>query len=384
MVMSTKSHKPLARSQQHVSIKTVLSSLINIQEHQKKIESLRKRWHATSIAEEDFITAFNWSELFDMSDVPKQAQEYVNSCQRTRPLYKFRKELARYITKEVCKNPVTCDSYGSEKASSDIDVTIDGHIWHIRQGLITYIAITKFLEGIFKGVPFFQDEKGKLSLRKVFHFFDINFYLSNFAIMKHEDLPDNKLSSYFLSTAYTTSDQDYKNQFYYAFVDIVNKHNEISGSVEDTYLNKVNTISIMLSNGIGTTSEQNHLIDLLSVISLYEDECYHTQGAFFHVVMMIQRKKVFDDISENKEVFKRMMQASALENLAFAYTHFSVEPKRIKYLMRCNDAIKRLEETGFYSAQEIVIKPIAIEKIKTVTPLFKMIRTYIDQFLRKE
>lgn len=386
--MSTTKHRPPARSTKHVSIKTVLDRTNTVADHRQHAQAFRARWDAIRVS--DPTIGFDvWSHMFDTSHVPGDAIPYVDKCYKTKPLYKFRTDLAEYISSRVCTFPVTCKSYGSTKASSDIDVTIDGNILHIRQGLLTYIVICKFLREIFSHDPIFQGASDSFDIKKVFHFFDINFYLSNFAIKKHESLPDDMLSSYHLSTSYTrkrlASEGDHsKNQYYYAFVDIVRKNDDVNGdsdttiaqAIDDVYLNKINKINILLTHD---HEDSNVIVDNLSIVSTFEDECYHTQGAFFHVVMMMQRKIQFRDIREHLDVFVKMMYASAMENLSFAFTHYDTPTKRNKYIDRYNDALERI--SAYVPAKELLLKPIDAERLRSSNPLHSMIRKAIQNFV---
>jgi hypothetical protein len=276
---------------------------------------------------------------------------------------------------------VTCASYGSTKASSDIDVTIDGHIYHIRQGLITYIMIMKFLKEIFGHVELFQNAKSQYDVKKVLHFFDINFYLSNFAIKHDESLPDNRLSSYHLSTAYSQG-VNVPSQFSYAFNDIMRKNKEVNedpDEQEDTYLNRINKINILLTHG--HDDDSNKIVNNLSIISTFEDECYHTQGAFFHVVMMLQRKIQFIDISENVSTYVNMMYASAYENITLAFTHFDSLSKRTKYVTRYNDAVKRIAQ--HVSEERVGLVEVEPSKLRSTDKLHSIIRKSL-QSLQKQ
>jgi hypothetical protein len=85
-------------------------------------------------------------------------------------------------------------------------------------------------------------------------------------------------------------------------------------------------------------TNENKLIDLISQLALYEDECYVTQGAFIHVVYMTQKKKPFHQTlnDRTRSIFLNFMICSILENLHFAISHPG--RSRGKYLMRVFDA----------------------------------------------
>ena len=322
--------------------------------------------------------------MFSLVNVPIDAVPYVDECLKSKPLYKFRQELSQYITQKLCTYPVTCKSYGSTKSSSDIDVTIDGHILHIRQGLLAYVAINKFIKEVFEHDTIFHNEQGVFDVKKVYHFFDINFYLSNFGIKKSEELPDDLLSSYYLSKVYdraTSNEKNIKSQFYYSFIDILRKNKEINDTdikeeEEDVYLNKVNKINILLSNSY---DDADKIVENLSIVSTFEDECYHTQGAFFHVVLMKQRGIQFRDVSEHLDVYVNMMYASALENLSFAFTHFDVPSKRNKYLDRYNDAVIKIQE--WVPEHQVKLKNIDKNRIRASGTLHTLIRKSIQSFV---
>lgn len=371
-------HQPIKRSTRHISAKYVVSLNANIQPYIEKAEYFRKKWEALKVVDDIIQPTKHWSEIFDMSSVPHEAFSPVNECKKSHPLYRFRDEVATFIAKNICHGDVKCESYGSTKASSDIDVTIQSSIQHINKTIIVYIKICKFLEYIFGSDHFFEN------LRQVFNFFDVNFYLSNFAIKREDGLPDNMLSSYILSTAYEPiAYEGMNNQFYYACIDIIYKNHEVNRSFdveEDAYINSVQQFNILAQQAKEVSSD-NMLIDVLSRISTYEDECYHTQGAFFHVVMMMQRKIKFKDIKEHREIFANMLYASALENLTFAYTHFASVPKRNKYLDRYNDALSRLVKLLGTPPHSLRLPPITSSNA-TMTHIFNILRKYIPKFVR--
>ena len=374
-------HQPVKRSVRHVSAKYVISSTANIQPFLEKAEYLRKKWQAMKIVEDEMIKPEKqWSEMFDMSSIPLEAFDSVNQCMKSHPLYRFRQDVATYIATNICQGEVKCESYGSTKASSDIDVTIQSSLEDINNTIVVYIKICKFLEYIFETDSFFAD------LRQVFTFFEVNFYLSNFAIKHHEKLPNDHLSSYILSTAYEpiVYEGGINNQFYYACIDILYKNYEVNKSfeaIEDAYINNVEHFRILAKLAREVNSD-NKLIDLLSRISTFEDECYHTQGAFFHVVMMMQRKIKFKDIKEHAEVFANMMYASALENLTFAYTHFAIVSKRNKYIARYKDALKQIMKELDVPLKDLRLPFILEDEVTKVSSIFNILRKHIPKFVR--
>jgi hypothetical protein len=193
----------------------------------------------------------------------------------------------------------------------------------------------------------------------VFHFFDLNFYLSNFAIKKRPGASDNLLSSYILSTAYgpyiIKDSTQIRNQSQYAVSEIFDTQTgtSMNQDVRDAmYVNNVEKVVALINRLRDSGAVQNvynMIVDMLSQISLYEDECYHTQGAFFHVVLMMQRKINFIDVHRNSVMFNlyiEMLYTSALENLSFAMTHKKYPAKVAKYVHRVNDALHRISEAA--------------------------------------
>lgn len=387
------SRRSVARSTHHISVRDVLAKKVNIAKQQSKIEELRHMWEAIRTLEPDLNLTLTWSQMFPIPKKEfadnKRVLELLNSCQKSRALYRFREALSHHLTSVLCETPIMCKSYGSEDASSDIDVTIIGDNKHLNESLITYVRITKFLTHVFADDPLFTNPStSRFRLKNVFHFFDINFYLSNFAVKINESDPDDYLSSYILSTAYsTTFNQEINNQYYYAFIEILYKNYQDDGEhdaeMDDQYINSYLQFTVMAQKA-QDNSDANQLIDILSKVSTFEDECYHTQGAFFHVVMMMQRKIQFKDIAENRDVFIKMMYASAFENIVFAYTHFDHVSKREKYLYRYRDALRNIELHRDVKQDHIpsVIRPVAVKTV-TKNQLNKIIQRYAVHFLRE-
>jgi hypothetical protein len=292
-----------------------------------------------------------WAERFSISP---DKDPRLDACQKSRPLYRFRAELANYLTNHVCSDPIKCRSFGSDTASSDIDVTIDGGLQLVENALYTYIRIRKFLELVFAHDTLLTERPVD-----VFHFFDLNFYLSNFAIKKRPGASDNLLSSYILSTAYgpyiIKDSTQIRNQSQYAVSEIFDTQTgtSMNQDVRDAmYVNNVEKVVALINRLRDSGAVQNvynMIVDMLSQISLYEDECYHTQGAFFHVVLMMQRKINFIDVHRNSVMFNlyiEMLYTSALENLSFAMTHKKYPAKVAKYVHRVNDALHRISEAA--------------------------------------
>lgn len=81
--------------------------------------------------------------------------------------------------------------------------------------------------------------------------------------------------------------------------------------------------------------DADELIDAVSILSTLDEECYHTQGAYVHVVMCMMSRNE----SITKQLTKEMLVASMLENMCFAFTH---PTKGNKYLGRVADACRWL------------------------------------------
>ena len=72
-----------------------------------------------------------------------------------------------------------------------------------------------------------------------------------------------------------------------------------------------------------------------------EDETYHTQGSFFHVVLQLQKKIRMEFTTESDMLF--LLECSLIENLCFAFTRANFRAKSDKYRMRVNDASTRIK-----------------------------------------
>lgn len=301
-----------------------------------------------------------WSERFDSKDTPE-----LEEFKASQPVYIFRQKLSDFLIEHVCTSPVHCVSFGSKKASSDIDVTIDGGIKHILRALYTYIKIRSFINIVFQKDDVFVNQP-----HDVFHFFDLNYYLSNFAIKYDDGLPNDLLSSYILSTAYGreygNDPTKTRNQVFYTIYDIHIQGKPANPSQiarDELYANNVFNVVSRVKQLHSQESDQqvikNEIIDLLSQISTYEDECYHTQGAFFHVVLMMQRKIEFRDIHEYHDIFVNMLYTSAVENMAFAYTHRDQHKKMVKYITRVNDALHRIQQV-LPKSTKLILQPLPL------------------------
>lgn len=257
----------------------------------------------------------------------------MKNAANTDKLYIFRDALVSFIKGKICSETTLCKSYGTTKVTSNVDITLSNDE-HIMFCFVTLQNIQEFLKNIFYDDTIFY-YNGKFALFKVTTFFDINFYLSNFEIKRKAN--NNKLSllNYYLSNNYNSSGV-VPSQYIYAFYEYDNKNiRTIEASESNEYEIAVTKIEDLESKKLQDQSKIDELIDLFSIVSTFEDECYHTQGAFFHVVLMMQRGMNFENDEETSEVFNNMLSASIIENLCFAYTH---PHKQEKYLSRVNDA----------------------------------------------
>lgn len=212
---------------------------------------------------------------------------------------------------------------------------------------------------IFKDDVLFQN-KGKFKLKLVHKFFDINFYLSNFELVKDASFGKNNFNRYFISNCYNNNRaKNLINQYYFAFLEflIFEYKNKKLKQKPFLYNNKSNkrymNMGYKIQNILDTRND-NEVVNLTSSFSIYEEESYHTQGSYFHIVMMLQKKIEF--IIENKNDlinYKNILSASIIENLCFAY----IKSKKEKYLSRVKDGLDRLRKQGirrvlFYSLQK--------------------------------
>ena len=304
-------------------------------------------------------TCPRWCEL--------QESGKLGNAQKTQ-LYDFRESLVNYVKKKIC---LQCVDFGSKNLTSNVDVTLN-HV-DIQVNINTLREIQGFLTQLFEAVCMFQtsDEDGEqfVDLYKVSRFFDLNFYLTNFALT----LPKKRYATSNTYGIYISRSQEDRlpmSQYVYAFHEILYNlnlagANVYSGIYKQTYDHLITIITRDISpatlkqektgysNLIGKISgvidqirsftsvqnpsysqqdKVNELYDLVSLLSTLEDECYHTQGSYFHVVLAMQAK-------QNVDLTPQMLCASAIENLCFAYSHRS---KSNKYMTRVFDALKRM------------------------------------------
>jgi hypothetical protein len=287
-------------------------------------------------------------------------------------LYNFRESLVNFIKTNICTQ---CVDYGSKNLTSNVDVTLN-HV-DIQVNINTLRQIQGFLTQLFDKVCMFQtsDEDGEkfVDLYKISRFFDLNFYLTNFALT----LPNrgyaisNSYGTYSLAPPSPKQNRVPISQYVYAFHEVLYNlnlegANIYSGIYKQTYddliaiitgdmspsilkqdkpgySNLVGKISFLIeqikvitSQGSNIENKVNELYDHVSLLSTLEDECYHTQGSYFHVVLAMQAKQ-----EVLLTLTPQMLCASAIENLCFAYSHRS---KSNKYMFRVFDAIDRIKK----------------------------------------
>ena len=298
----------------------------------------------------------SWSQLFGTCsytpDEPQPQPGYPCPSNDLRKLYDFRNNLFNYIKQNICDSPynTSCKRIGSMKYSSDIDVGIspndDGfnsELWKLG----SLISIKTFL------VEFFKKDIDTIS-----RFFDMNFYLSGYALQKdttylkideaqplHGQTKNLNLNSCIISTS--------QNQTKYAFYDIVyTLHHDKKKPVVNTedYMALVSHIGrlkheYIIEDNINPEQIQRSgdaIIDAISQLSTAEDETYHTQGAYFHVVLQMQLNYTID-YKDSVNEMATLLKNSFVENLCFAYTHYD-KGKAKKYLDRVADAWSRIED----------------------------------------
>lgn len=287
----------------------------------------------------------SWSEMLGTCPYPPQ-ENNCNLRKNLKTLYAFRNDLFDYIDTYVCSSPYrsSCERIGSLNYSSDIDVSItfgdeseDAELWKL--GSLNSIKV--FL------VEFFKKDIGTIS-----RFFDMNFYLTGYAIThdtRNIDFQkvdsENKtinLSDYVISTS--------PEQLKYAFFELTYQDETAKKEKPVVSSEDYNELVALISNlkrGYKEASNDdkatkgNHVIDAISQLSTAEDETYHTQGSYFHVVLQMQKKYniAYDETTVNKML--HLLRNSFVENLCFAYTHHE-KGKSPKYLNRVIDAWERM------------------------------------------
>jgi hypothetical protein len=214
-------------------------------------------------------------------------------------LANFREKLLNILS-NICEEDSLHDSFlyscGSTKMDSDLDISVAGCRF------FTNVKALMTVSGFINKINIFESDT------YFYNFFDMHFYLSNFGIIRNDN--------YVIST-------DYETQMMYAFM----KHKDFD---KQAYFDLAFRIAQNMY------SSENTIINLLSQLSLYENDSYKTQGAFFHVVLLLQQGR------ENLPITDEMFMISCIENLCFAYKHF--EYRRDKYISRAFDALDRIKK----------------------------------------
>jgi hypothetical protein len=132
--------------------------------------------------------------------------------------------------------------------------------------------------------------------------------------------------------------------------------------------------NLLLHTDKDTNIKNDEVINLTSALSLYEDGSYHTQGSYFHIVMMIQKKIKFKiRTARDKEIYKNLLSASIIENLCFSFVY---PKKRDKYLSRVKDALDRLKKYK-------IKNKLFIQLEKDITNIKIQIQIQIHRILHK-
>ena len=108
--------------------------------------------------------------------------------------------------KGICNRPpVSCRALGRTELTSDFDVMIEGP--DMQANLNAELTIEWMLTKTFLRDSFFwaNPDAPSFDLKRVLEFFDINFYLNNFGLMRAGNTADDRLASYYLSTAFADS-----------------------------------------------------------------------------------------------------------------------------------------------------------------------------------
>lgn len=300
-----------------------------------KIENIKKLWN-TVVKKIKIFKNKNWKE-----------QIIKNNYKNRLILFNFREKLKKFIMKRcnLCIKKVCpiCESVGSTKLTSDIDITIKSEL-HFNISIVKLILLLNDLKNIFKNEKKFH-KNGKFKLKLVHNFFDINFYITNFELPNKKITNNNfnKLESYHISKCYFNScKKNIINQYFFAFFEFYKKIKKKPLNVIKykkiltEYILKTNQLNNLLKDKYINESE---IINMISILSLYQEESYHTQGSYFHIVMMNQKNICFKINDKNKKILQNLLSVSIIENLCFAYNN---SKKRIKYIMRVKDGLDKL------------------------------------------
>ena len=310
--------------------------------YDKKLQNIKKKW----------IELRKNNKFFKKLDWSKHIKKYDNKT--ARKLYNFRESLKKYIIircnicdKDTCSK---CESVGSKKLTSDIDISINVSLEFVI-AIKLIILILNDLRIIFKEDKFFH-HNNKFELKRVHKFFDINFYITNFELKKRGKTNIQSFSSYFISDSYNKNIYSI-NQYYFAFFEffLFESNNKKRGYDKllnliiyskrfNWYIDAINEVNDIIKNENNKTIN-NKIINKISIISLYENDSYHTQGSYFHIVMMIQKGIKFHiKNKKDKNIYKNLLSASVIENLCFSYIN---KAKKDKYLSRVKDGLDRLK-----------------------------------------
>jgi len=281
----------------------------------------------------DLLKGLGWSDQITKYDM-----------KTARKLYRFREYIKRFIMiscnlcdKDIC---TICNAVGSTKLTSDIDVSIYTEI-HFSISIKRLLVLRNAFRAIFEHDPFFH-HNGKFLPRLVNEYFDINFYLSNFELTKDHTKNICDFDRYFISDCYRNNCKNIVNQYYFASLEL--RKPKIR-RLNSQYMKISNDLDNLLHTDKNIMNINNDsVINLTSILSLYEDGSYHTQGSYFHIVMMIQKKIEFNPRTiRDKQIYKNLLSASIIENLCYSYIYIH---KREKYLSRVKDGLDRLEKNN--------------------------------------
>ena len=178
--------------------------------------------------------------------------------------------------KGICNRPpVSCRALGRTELTSDFDVMIEGP--DMQANLNAELMIEWMLTKTFLRDSFFWANPAVQSfdLKRVLEFFDINFYLNNFGLMRAGNAGDDRLASYYLST-------DFRGQLPFA----VSEDKPFAQKTLDIFHRKAEAlVSIekqVLAVGKAATQQQvNALINAKSDLTLYQDEVRLTDRPSF-------------------------------------------------------------------------------------------------------
>lgn len=272
---------------------------------------------------------------------------------------RFRTTLVGFVMTMFCNT--TCEDVGSKKDTSDVDITIKEAT--ISESFAILYKIQSFLKALLGEVGF----KGARPMTKITKFFDLSFFITDFA-------PNKDVISRQYNTMSTTSANGPLSQYFYAFFEVFDHHHRLKASdplheykdgynavymrrmrwfgqdhhnthalalVNVTKPNAPRGARLLLRSLVGwidnevktRTPTADEYIDAVSMLSTLFEECYHTQGAYYHIVQCTQKVCTLN-------LTPQMLCASAIENLCFASTH---ELKRAKYLKRVENAMAQVK-----------------------------------------